>query len=412
MTTIHSRAGHSGRMPARSSKKKSQQSEKTGLIEMSIVMPCLNEEDSVSACVEKALSWFENSGVIGEVIVVDNGSDDGSVEKAKAAGARVIFESQKGYGSALRRGIASSQGRYVVMGDCDDTYDFTALDPFMEALRGGGDLVVGNRYSGGIQPGAMTWSHRYIGTPVLTFLVKLFSRSNLGDSQCGLRGFSRTAYDRMELTSDGMEFASEMIIKAVRLNMDVHEVPILYWPRIGETKLETVRDGWRHLRYLLLATPAGLYTLPGLLLALLGLAVLGLGLTTADGVVNVIGFSWKPIFAGSILFILGVNALLFSGVATLYTTRLSITPAGGLVHRLARDLLRFERALLGAGLILIAGVGLELYLTIADVPNEGVPNRAGLAAIGQALILTAGSFGFSGFLASTLQGPGRSTTES
>ncbi|MGE0057278.1 MAG: glycosyltransferase family 2 protein [Dehalococcoidia bacterium] len=375
----------------------------TGLIEMSIVMPCLNEEESVGDSVRKAHSWLEASGVRGEVIVVDNGSDDRSVQEATDAGARVIFESERGYGSALRRGIASSSGRYVVMGDCDETYDFAALDPFLAALRDGADLVVGNRYSGGIQPGAMTWSHRYIGTPAITFLVKLFSKSNLGDSQCGLRGFSRVAYDRMELSSDGMEFASEMIIKASRLGLDVREVPIQYFPRIGETKLDTFRDGWRHLRYLLLATPNGLYTMPGLLLALVGAGVLGLGLFSNGGEVQLAGQTWKPIFAGSILLTLGVNALLFGALANLYTTAKSITPRGGIVNRAASALLRFERALVGSVLLVGAGLGLDVYLAAADVPMTGTFHRAGLAAVAQAMILTAGSFGLAGFFASMLR---------
>lgn len=373
------------------------------LMEMSIVMPCLNEEGSVGASVRKALSWFESTGVAGEVIVVDNASDDGSVEEAKAAGARVVFESERGYGSALRHGIAVSRGRYVIMGDCDETYDFGKLDPFLEALRDGADMVVGNRYSGGIQPGAMTWSHRYIGTPAITFLVKLFSKSGLGDSQCGLRGFSRVAYDRMELSSEGMEFASEMIIKASRMGLDVREVPILYYPRVGETKLDTFKDGWRHLRYLLLATPNGLYTLPGLMLAAVGAAVLALGISSASGEVTAAGVTWKPIYAGSMLFTIGVNALLFGAIANLYTTARSITRRGGIVNRLASAFLRFERAIVGTSILLGAGVGLELYLAIADVPNMGIPNRAGLAAIAQTMILTAGSFGLAGFLASLLR---------
>lgn len=402
MTTLNSRPHHTSWSASAGVRPALAEVPQTDLVELSVVMPCLNEEGSVGICVEKTLRWFERAGITGEVIVVDNGSDDHSVVEASGAGARVIFESRQGYGSALRRGIASSQGRYVIMGDCDDTYDFEALDPIVEALRAGVDLCVGNRYAGGIQPGAMTWSHRYLGTPVLSFLVRLFSHSDLGDSQCGLRGFSRVAYDRMELSSDGMEFASEMIIKAARLGLSIHEVPITYRPRIGETKLNTLRDGWRHLRYLLLATPVGLYTVPGLMLALLGAAILALGLVSADGVVGIAGLAWEPVYAGSILLMLGINALMFGGLATLYTSKHGITPNGGLIERAARAVLRFERALVGASLLIVAGVGIELFLAVGDVASIGVSHRAGLAAIGQALILTAGSFGLSGFLGSTI----------
>jgi len=373
-----------------------------GLVDVSIVMPCLNEEESVATCVTKARRWLERAGLSGEVIVVDNGSEDASVRRATQAGAKVVHEARRGYGSALLRGIVESRSRYVVMGDCDDTYDYTDLDPFIEALEGGADIVVGNRYAGGIVPGAMTWSHRHIGTPVITFLLRLFSGARLGDSQCGLRAFTRVAFERLELHTPGMEFASEMILKAARKGLRVVEVPIAYYPRVGEAKLRTFRDGWRHLRFLLLMTPHFLYTVPGILLALTGSLILTLGLASSEGIV--IGpVEWQPVFAGSILMILGINALIFSGIANLYTTSLGLTQPD-LIHALACRLLRFEVVIVGAAALIAIGIGLDIFLLVEDVSAAAVPNRLGLAAVAQAIILSAGNFGLAGFLASLLNG--------
>jgi hypothetical protein len=314
----------------------------------------------------------------------------------------VVREARRGYGSALLRGIAASSSRYVIMGDADDTYDYTNLDPFIEALEDGADIAVGNRYKGGIAPGAMTWSHRHIGTPIITFLLRLCSGARLGDSQCGLRAFKRVAFERLEMGAPGMEFASEMILKAARKGLRLAEVPIPYYPRAGEAKLRTFRDGWRHLRFLLLTTPHFLYTVPGVLLTLSGALILALGLAFSQGIV--IGtVEWQPVFAGSILLVLGINALLFSGVAHLYTTSIGITQPDA-VHALASRVLRFEVVMLGAAVLIAVGVGLDIFLLAEDVSSTAVPNRLGLAAVAQAIILSAGNFGLAGFLASLLNG--------
>jgi glycosyltransferase involved in cell wall biosynthesis len=372
------------------------------VFDVSIVMPCLNEEESVAICVTKALRWLERSGHKGEVIVVDNGSHDASVERAREAGARVVFEERRGYGSALMRGISESRSRYVIMGDCDDTYDYTDLDPFIEALNGGADIVVGNRYKGGIVPGAMTWSHRLIGTPVITFLLRLFTGTRLGDSQCGLRAFTRVAYERLGLGAPGMEFASEMILLASRKGLRIAEVPIPYYPRVGEAKLRTFRDGWRHLRFLLLTTPHFLYTAPGVLLTLAGAAVLALGLAFSEGI-TIGSVAWQPIFAGPILLILGTNALLFSCVAHLYTTSIGITQPD-LMYALGRRLLRFEVVIVGAAVLIAAGVALDMLLLAEDLSPGFLPNRLGYAATAQTVILTGGNLGLAGFLASLVNG--------
>jgi glycosyltransferase involved in cell wall biosynthesis len=374
----------------------------TGLFDVSVIIPCLNEEGSIGPCVSKARGWLRRSGLSGEVIVVDNGSQDGSVRRAAQAGATVVHEARRGYGSALLRGIAESRSRYVVMGDGDDTYDYTDLGPFIAALDSGADIVVGNRYKGGIRHGAMSWTHRYVGTPAITFLLRLCSGAQLGDSQCGLRAFTRVAFERLEMRSTGMEFASEMILKAARKGLRVVEVPIPYYPRVGEAKLRTLRDGWRHLRFLLLTTPHFLYTVPGVLLTLVGAFILALGLASSRGIV--IGpVEWQPVFAGSILLVLGINALLFSGVAHIYTTSIGITQPD-LVHSLASRALRFEVVTVGAAILIAAGIGLDIFLLAEDVSSAAVPNRLGLAAVAQAVILSAGNFGLAGFLASLLNG--------
>jgi glycosyltransferase involved in cell wall biosynthesis len=374
----------------------------SGLFDVSIIIPCLNEEESIAVCVTKARRWLRRSELSGEVIVVDNGSKDGSVRRATQAGARVVHETRRGYGSALLHGIAESRSRYVVMGDGDDTYDYTNLDPFIADLDNGADIVVGNRYEGGIRHGAMTWSHRRVGTPLITLLLRLCSGARLGDSQCGLRAFKRVAFERLEMNSPGMEFASEMILKAARKGMRLTEVPIPYYPRVGEAKLRTFRDGWRHLRFLLLTTPHFLYTVPGVLLTLLGAFILALSLASSRGIV--IGpVEWQPVFAGSILLVLGMNALLFSGVAHIYTTSIGITRPD-LVHALASRALRFEVVMVGAAALIAVGIGLDIFLLAEDVSSAAVPNRLGLAAVAQAVILSAGNFGLAGFLASLLNG--------
>jgi glycosyltransferase involved in cell wall biosynthesis len=365
-------------------------------LDVSVVLPCLNEVATVAACVRKARSWFERARVRGEVIVVDNGSTDGSREAALAAGARVIDEPERGYGAAHRRGFAGARGDIIVMADADDTYDLADLDPLVAPLRDGYDITVGNRLAN-LEPGSMTWSHRAIGTPALTFLLGLFAGSHVGDSQCGLRAFTRDAYRQMELRARGMELASEMILKASRRNLRIAEVPVPYAVRQGESKLNTFRDGWRHLRFLLLNTPMYLFLVPGAVLMVLGALALGITLA-ADNGVNVGTLRWQPVFAGGILLIVGANALMI-GVAThLYAASRRIIPEDWLTLLFNRTV-TLERVLFFAAGLVLLGIALDALIFYQWVSGNNVGGSSeGLAALAQTSVVIGANLALGGFL--------------
>jgi glycosyltransferase involved in cell wall biosynthesis len=256
-------------------------------LELTILMPCLNEAETVATCVHKAMRFLQEQGVSGEVIVADNGSTDGSQQLASDAGARVVPVAARGYGAALQGGIKAARSKYVVMGDADDSYDFSALTDMLEKLRAGNDLVMGNRFVGGIEKGAMPFLHRWLGNPVLSFIGRLFYRNRIGDFHCGLRGFSLDAMRGLHLNSDGMEFASEMVVKSALYGLRISEVPVRLYPdgRSRPPHLRTWRDGWRHLRFLLLHSPRWLFLLPGLFLIVVGLG----GMVVIHGGARVLG---------------------------------------------------------------------------------------------------------------------------
>ena len=296
-------------------------------LELSVVMPCLNEAATVGVCVKKAVDALERHGIRGEVIVADNGSSDGSQELAKDAGARVVPVERRGYGSALQGGIAAARGRFVLMGDADDTYDFSQVGEFVEKLRDGYDLVMGNRFWGVIQPGAMPPLHRYLGNPVLTGLGRLFFKSPVGDFHCGLRGFRKEAIERLGLRTQGMEFASEMVVKATAFGLRVTEIPTTLSPDRQERAphLRTWRDGWRHLRFLLLYSPRWLFLYPGIALMALGLA-LSAWLLPGPRRVGAIVFDVHTLLFGAMAILIGFQSIVFAMFTKIFAISEGLLP--------------------------------------------------------------------------------------
>ena len=330
-------------------------------MELTILMPCLNEAETIETCVRKARGFLDSRGISGEVVVADNGSTDGSQRLAERCGARVVPIPRRGYGAALLGGIQAARGTFVVMGDGDDSYDFTALDPFLDKLRGGSELVMGNRFLGGIQPNAMPPLHKYLGNPVLTGVGRLFFKSPCGDFHCGLRGFRRESILSLGLTSPGMEFASEMVVKATLHKLRIAEVPTTL-ARDGRSRpphLRSWRDGWRHLRFLLLFSPAWLFLYPGLALLLVGAVAMtwllpeprAAGGVTLD--VNTLVFTAAAI-------VCGFQATAFYVFAKTFAIRSGLLPEDPLVTRL-REVLRLEVGLIVGSIMVVLGLALAAY---------------------------------------------------
>jgi glycosyltransferase involved in cell wall biosynthesis len=329
----------------------------TDTLELSIVMPCLNEAETLGICIQKARNYLDTHGIVGEVIVADNGSTDGSPDIALEMGARLVRVRSQGYGNALMAGIAAAMGRYVIMGDADDSYDFGRLTPFLEKLRSGCDLVMGNRFQGGIQPGAMPPLHRYLGNPVLTGIGRLFFPSPCGDFHCGLRGFRKVAIESLDLRTTGMEFASEMVVKASLYKMRIAEVPTILSPdgRSRPSHLRSWRDGWRHLRFLLLYSPRWLFLYPGLLLVAVGL---GVGLWLLPGPQMV--FDIHTLLFAATAVIVGFQAVAFAIFTKVFAMREGLLPKDRRVYRLFRYL-NLEIGLLVGGLLLLLGLAGSIY---------------------------------------------------
>ena len=289
-------------------------------LELTILMPCLNEAETVATCVAKAMGFLKRSGVKGEVVIADNGSTDGSQALAEAAGARVVGVLDRGYGAALMGGIEAARGRFVIMGDADDSYDFEKLDSMLERLRGGDQLVMGNRFKGGIAKGAMPFLHRYLGNPVLSFLGRLFFKIPVGDFHCGLRGFSREAILALGLKSPGMEFASEMVVKAALNGLVMAETPTTLKPdgRSRAPHLKTWRDGWRHLRFLLLHSPKFLFIYPGLMLIALGTAGVAMLWHGAVHLTPEVELDIHTLIASCFSVLIGVQLVMFGALARRY----------------------------------------------------------------------------------------------
>ena len=328
-------------------------------------MPCLDEAETVAACVEQARGFLARSGVSGEVIVADNGSTDGSQQLAESAGARVVVVAERGYGAALGGGIAAARGDFVIMGDADSSYDFANLDAFVERLRAGDDLVMGNRFAGGIAPGAMPALHRYLGNPVLTSIGRVLFQSPVKDFHCGLRGFKRSSALAMGLRTTGMEFASEMVVKATLMGMRVSEVPTTLSPdgRTRPPHLRSWRDGWRHLRFLLLYSPRYLFLVPGLLLGAVGAAVLA-WLIPGPRVVAGLGFDVHTMLFAAAAVLLGAQSVLFAVFTKTFAVQEGLVPPDPRVDRLYRYV-TLETGLVVSGVVLVAGLALAVLSVTA-----------------------------------------------
>ena len=366
-------------------------------LRVSIVMPCLNEAETVAICVTKARAWLQSTGTKGEVLVVDNGSTDGSAALATAAGAQVVHERRRGYGNAYLRGFAEARGEIIVMGDADDTYDFSRLDELLKPLDDGFDMVLGNRFTGGITAGAMPWAHRYIGSPIINLIIRRFIGLRVGDSQSGFRAFTRDAYERMKLRSCGMELASEMIVNAAREGLQVTEVPAPYSVRLGESKLNTVRDGWRHLRFLLVSAPNFLFVLPGLALVGMGITVLAISFLAPTGI-EIGSLNWQSVFAGSIFLAIGANALVFGLITKTYGVDRGFLKEDRLV-RFYRKIFSLERVLALAGILMVVGLALNFGLLAIWLSGSKLALGLQFAALAQSLMIVGANVGMAGFLA-------------
>ena len=339
-------------------------------VELSVVMPCLNESVTLAACIRQARRFLDRSGVSGEIVIADNGSTDGSLEIAQAEGARVVVVKERGYGAALTAGIAASRGKFVAMGDADESYDFEALGPFLTELRSGADLVMGNRFRGGIERGAMPRLHRYLGNPVLSFVGRLFFHAPVKDFHCGLRAFRREPITRLDLRTSGMEFASEMVVKACLADLDVREVPATL-RRDGRGRrphLRSFRDGWRHLRFLLLYSPRWLFLYPGLLLTVVGL-VMTSALIRGPIVVGGYGLDVGAMLYGVAATVVGYQAAIFAVLSKVYAAHEGFLPAGAWFHRF-QERLNLERLIVLGLLVLLVGV-VWTVVSLLDWQGQG-----------------------------------------
>lgn len=340
-------------------------------VQLSVVMPCLNEAETIETCVVWAKEGIARSGLIGEIVVADNGSTDGSQEIAERAGARVVHQPLRGYGNAYLKGFSEAKGDIIVMGDSDATYDFRQLPELVAPIGQGADYVLGSRFGGTILPGAMPWLHRYVGNPVLTWVLNRFFGYSSSDAHSGMRAFTRSAYERMNLQCEGMEFASEVVIKAARENLRVVEVPIVYHPRGGESKLRSFRDGWRHLRFMLLACPKYLFVLPGVVLFLLGM--IGQA-TLLPGPLplsfHALDVHFSAFFA--LLTIVGFQTLVFGAFAKVMARARGLDRPGRFEEWLTLDF-SLERGVVAGLLIVGFGASIDVWVLFEWLRNSRGP---------------------------------------
>ena len=362
------------------------------------MIPCLNEEAGIGPCVTAAVAGMAAAGLAGEVIVVDNASEDRSSELAAAAGACVVSEPRRGYGSAYLAGFAAARGDYVVMADADLTYDFAEIPRFIDRIEQGADVVMGDRMDN-IQPGAMPWLHRYIGNPLLSGFLNLLFRTGVRDAHCGMRAFRRSILPQLDLRTTGMEFASEMVIRASKANLRIEQIPITYHPREGESKLSSFRDGWRHLRFLLVHSPTYLFVIPGALMLLLG--VLASAVTL--GHIAVFGRGWQmhTLIAGSLLVVTGIQVIGLGLCAQAYAAYFMSDDQGW--FRALRERFRLEHGLLAGTLVGLVGVGLGAEVVVNWISNGLGPLAQEEQALAAATLIIVGvQVFFTSFLLSIL----------
>ncbi len=365
---------------------------------VSVVIPCLNEAENIERCVTAAREAIASMGVIGEVVVADNDSEDDSARLAELAGARVIVERRRGYGSAYLAGFAASRGRYIVMADADLTYDFNEIPRFIAALEEGAEMVIGDRMDN-IQPGAMPWLHQYIGNPILTGLLNLFFRTGINDAHCGMRALRRDVLPRLDLRTTGMEFASEMVIRASKENLRIAEFPIEYHPRGGESKLSSFRDGWRHLRFLLVHSPTHLFIAPGALLAGLGTLII----LIVEAGLNFFGRNWgvHAIIGGALLMIVGTQVLALGLCAHAYGTYFMGEKDPWFDRMRAR--FRLEHGLMLGGAFMLAGFVLGAVIMVSWISHGfGSLSYERLAVVAASVLIVGIQIFFSSFLLSIL----------
>lgn len=328
-------------------------------IELSIVMPCLNEAETLKICIQKAQRFLKSNKVVGEIVIADNGSTDGSQQIAEVNGARLVKVPNKGYGNALRGGIEAASGTYIIMADADDSYDFEHLMPYVTKLREGHDLVMGNRFTGGIKPGAMPFLHKYLGNPVLSFLGRLFYDIKIGDFHCGLRGFSKEAYTKMDLKTTGMEFASEMIVKSKLNDLKIIEVPTILYPdgRSRKPHLKTWSDGWRHLRFLMLYSPNWLFLIPAVILMLVGL-VTSILLISQPVMVEGIIFDIHTLMYSSGMVLVGFQFMVFYALTKIFAVENGLLPKSERYNKLFKYI-NLEKGLIIGVVLLVVGFALS-----------------------------------------------------
>jgi glycosyltransferase involved in cell wall biosynthesis len=365
---------------------------------VSVVIPCLNEAENIEACVTQAREALQRNGISGEVLVADNASDDGSPALAEAAGARVVHEPRRGYGSAYLAGFAAARGEFIVMGDADLTYDFDEIPRFVAELQDGADMVIGDRMEN-IHPGAMPWLHRYVGNPLLSGFLNLLFRTGISDAHCGMRALRTDTLPQLDLRTTGMEFASEMVIRAAKEDLDIRQFPIEYRPRGGESKLSSFRDGWRHLRFLLVHSPNHLFILPGALMALLGALVSALVLAHVD----VLGRQWDlhALMGGALLMIVGTQVVALGLCAHAYGTYF-MNERDPWFDRM-RSRYRLEHGLLLGGAVVLAGLAIGVGIAVDWISRGfGSLGQERLAILALTLVIVGIQIFFSSFLLSIL----------